>query len=1222
MSGRVTLGCLLACLMSGALAQGTVQPVAWLLEQVRIGEARGREDLVSNSLYSLSLVEPDHPELLAAQARQALRQGKVKEAGALLARLGKQDPDSALYRQGMANLALNEPARRQQLQQARLLTSAGRLEEAERLYRSLFSGDLPPNLDVAVDYALLQTRIPAMKAKGLAALEALNRQYPGEPRVRGGLARLYLADGRRQGAQNLLREMARDPYQRDEAAEIWLADIESLPIGPVSIAALQEYMVLFGEGDTTKAEQLLAAQEEKWASPAYRARQSALASTAGGGASISRLQRALAANPGDPELMGALGQAYSRNDQRALAIAQFERVLAHPEVTDKDKWRSLLATNRYWLLVSQGRSALEREQWDEAATLYRRAIAQDGREPEAWLGLGDSERGRHRDADAESAYRKALAMGSARERALARLFDLYKEQDPARALALLEQQGTPGMQAEGRRLKAGLLQEEADQLDRAGKVAAALRLREQALALTPEEVWLAYRVADTRARLGEAGSGERLLRERLAAHPQDATLRYATALYLSGQDKMVEARGVLAAIPRSGWTQDMDALDQRLARDEVLARARARHEAGDDEGAERLLQPLQPDEEASLMLAEWATDRGAYALAEQRYQEVLARTPQQPEARLGMAELAQARGDLAKARHWLPAWPVSPLPPEGANYYRRVANLYQALGEGETARAIFTDYEPLVAMQPASQQAALFWRDAARQRFAEHDVEEALVRDRKGLVAAGLAPREDLEGGELTRLARSQDGEGWLASGLRSDLDRHYRQSQTTFSLDSDYWGSSGTGGYSDLRALTQMAQLDTPLAGGTAFGRLELVDMDAGDLPDSPYRAQFGTCAARDCRGDAHQQSRGTTLAAGWQRGAWAFDLGTTPLGFEVVDWVGGATLTGDWHTLGWGMTLSRRPVSSSLLSYGGTVDGTLDARAEQGKVRIEQGGASTITHLLALQGGVDLAADQWQLDRATLTGDWHTLGWGMTLSRRPVSSSLLSYGGTVDPGTGISWGGVRANGIRLDLSRDLGGAVGFWGSAQQHLLTGKNVPDNWRTRLMGGGYYKLVNETHRRASVGLSTMLWHYQQDLGGYTLGQGGYYSPQGYFSLSVPVSYRQRTPDWSWELGGSGSWSYARTDDSRRYPLEGLLPSGLPDRNAPVKGGSSSGFGYTLNGVVEHRLTEHWRIGGRVDIQQADDYAPSHVTLFLRYTFKPWQGDLDMPPRPLTPYADFD
>ena len=44
------------------------------------------------------------------------------------------------------------------------------------------------------------------------------------------------------------------------------------------------------------------------------------------------------------------------------------------------------------------------------------------------------------------------------------------------------------------------------------------------------------------------------------------------------------------------------------------------------------------------------------------------------------------------------------------------------------------------------------------------------------------------------------------------------------------------------------------------------------------------------------------------------------------------------------------------------------LKARAEQGKLQIEQGGASTITHLLGLQGGVDLASDQWQLDLGVL--------------------------------------------------------------------------------------------------------------------------------------------------------------------------------------------------------------------------------------------------------------
>lgn len=1147
MPSRLTLGCLLAVLVGGNLAQAAVEPVSSLLERVRIGEATGREDLVTNSLYSLSLVEPNHPELLAAQARQALRLGKVKEAKALLARLGKIAPDSRLYRQAMANLAVNDSAQRQQLQQARLLVNAGRLEEGERLYHSLFVDGLAPNLDVAVEYALLQVRITGQRAKGMAALEALNRQYPGQPRVRAGLARNYLADGRRQEARALLQQMALNEYSRDEAAEIWLADIKDMPVGPQSMADLQQYIAAFGNGD--EAEQgiaLLAEQEAKWASPAYRARQQALQHQDKGTASVAELQRALAANPDDPELMGALGQAYSRNNLRALAIAQFERVLRNPDVTDQDKWNSLLATNRYWLLVSQAEKAAKQQQWDPAIRLYHQAIKLDGKEPEAWLGLGDVELARHDSAEAERAYRKALAMPGARDRALVRLFELYKDQDPARALALLEQHGDPTLQAQGKLLKAELLQSQADVLEQADKLPQALNQRQQALKLAPGDVWLAYRVAVTQARLGDARGGEQLLQARLAAKPQDDTLRYATALYLAGQDQSSRARAVLADVPVQRWSADMRELDRRLARDEVLAKARRLRDSGDEAGAERLLQPLQPDDEISLMLAEWAGERANWAQAEHHYLEVLARTPQQSEARLGMAELAQARGDQAGARHWLPDWPVRPLPADEFNYYRRVANLYQALGEAGTAQSIFASYEPLVARQTASQQTALFWRDAARQRFAQGDLEGTLVLDRKALTAAGLAPREDLDDGSLTRLGRAREGEEWLAAGLRSDLDKHYQQSQTTLSLDSDYWGDKGTGGVSDLRALTQMLQLDTPLVAGRAFVRLEWVYLDAGSLPDDPYRETFGTCNRQDCYGEQQQRSEGVTVAAGWADDSFAFDLGTTPLGFEVVDWVGGASVRGDWHDV----------------------------------------------------------------------------GFTLTASRRPVSSSLLSYGGTVDPGTGIRWGGIRANGVRVDASHDLGGAVGYWGSLQQHLLTGKNVEDNWRTRLMGGTYYKVINEEHRRVSVGLSSMLWRFEHDLSAYTLGQGGYYSPQRYFSLALPVSYRQRTPDWSWELGGSVSWSTSKTDDALRYPLQGLIPETLPDRDALEEGSSSNGFGYTLNALVEHRLTDHWRVGGRVDIQQADDYAPSHFMLYLRYTFKPWQGDLYLPPRPLIPYADFD
>jgi hypothetical protein len=42
---------------------------------------------------------------------------------------------------------------------------------------------------------------------------------------------------------------------------------------------------------------------------------------------------------------------------------------------------------------------------------------------------------------------------------------------------------------------------------------------------------------------------------------------------------------------------------------------------------------------------------------------------------------------------------------------------------------------------------------------------------------------------------------------------------------------------------------------------------------------------------------------------------------------------------------------------------------------------------------------------------------------------------------------------------------------------------------------------------------------------------------------------------------------------------------------------------------------------VNIQQAKDYTPSQGMLFIRYSAAGWQGDMDMPPQTLTPYADW-
>lgn len=69
---------------------------------------------------------------------------------------------------------------------------------------------------------------------------------------------------------------------------------------------------------------------------------------------------------------------------------------------------------------------------------------------------------------------------------------------------------------------------------------------------------------------------------------------------------------------------------------------------------------------------------------------------------------------------------------------------------------------------------------------------------------------------------------------------------------------------------------------------------------------------------------------------------------------------------------------------------------------------------------------------------------GYTVNVHRRPISSSLLSFGGQKDSSshTGATWGGVRADGGGLSLSYDRGEAHGIWSSLGADSLTGKT----WR--------------------------------------------------------------------------------------------------------------------------------------------------------------------------------
>ncbi|PNF08980.1 cellulose biosynthesis protein BcsC [Enterobacter cancerogenus] len=1129
-----------------------------LLEQVRLGESMQREDLVRQSLYRLELIDPNNPDVIAARLRYLLRQGDTGAAQKALDRLKEIAPGSGAYQSSRNAILLSTPDGRQALQQARLLASTGHTQEAIAAYDKLFSGN-PPGAELASEYWNVVAKDPARRNAAINQLKKINTDNPGNTQLQATLAQLLFQTERRDEGFAVLQEMAKSNSGRGQASDMWYEQIKDRPTSAASVSELQKYLSVFSDGDSvTAARSQLEAQQKQLADPTFRAKAEGLAAVDAGQGSkaVAELQKAVSANHTDSEAIGALGQAYSQKGDRARAVAQFEKAIAlDPQSDNRGKWDSLLKVNRYWLLIQQGDAALKANDTAQAERFYQQARNIDNTDSYAVLGLGDAATARNDNAAAERYYRQALRMDSGNSNAVRGLARLYRAQSPEKAAEFIQ-----SLSASQRRsiddIERGLtndrLSAQAEQLENEGKFAQAADIQRRRLALSPGDVWITYRLSRDLYSAGQHGQADNLMRQLASQKPGDPEQVYAYGLYLSGNNQDRAALAHLDTLPRDKWNGNIQELADRLQSDQVLETANRLRDSGKEQEAETLLRQQPTSTRIDLTLADWAQQRGDNATAKTAYGTVLQREPQNEDALLGLTEVYIAEGDRQAARAELAKLPATENgQPRSLNVQRRVAMAQAGLGDTAAADQTFSKLIPQATSQPPSMENALVLRDAARFQAQNGQPQQALETYKDAMVSSGVTTTRPADNDSFTRLTRNDEKDDWLKRGVRSDAGDLYRQQDLNVTLQHDYWGSSGTGGYSDLKAHTSMLQVDAPLSDGRMFFRSDLVNMDAGSFAttNGTYDPKWGTCAETPCSGNTNQSANGASVAVGWQNKTWAWDIGTTPIGFDVVDVVGG-------------------------LSY---------------------------------------------------SSDLGPIGYTLNAHRRPISSSMLAFAGQKDTNTGTTWGGVRSTGGGVSISYDKGEANGVWSSLNVDSLTGKNVEDNWRVRWMTGYYYKLINENNERLTVGVSNMVWHYDKDLSAYTLGQGGYYSPQEYVSFALPVTWRKRTENWSWELGGSVSWSHSKTDDVMRYPQQGLIPTNEPgrytDRGEMETGSSSSGTGYTARAIIERRVTSNWFVGMGVDIQEAKDYTPSHALLYVRYSAAGWQGDMDLPPQPLTPYADW-
>lgn len=322
-----------------------------------------------------------------------------------------------------------------------------------------------------------------------------------------------------------------------------------------------------------------------------------------------------------------------------------------------------------------------------------------------------------------------------------------------------------------------------------------------------------------------------------------------------------------------------------------------------------------------------------------------------------------------------------------------------------------------------------------------------------------------------------------------------------------------------------------------------DAVSIDAGELSlDFDAASSFGSiraagpAAPRSFNNDAQN---GLAVGLGFLTDTFAMDIGSTPLGFELPQVVGGL----EW----------RPAIPNVAVSLG--------------------------------------------------------------FSRRAVTSSVLSYAGMRDPISGTRWGAVIQTGPYVDAGiyrerYSVAGALRFTE------IAGTRVLDNRFFGARFGSDWKFYSEPHARASLGLTINYWTFDHNLQNYTFGSGGYYSPQSYVSVALPLEVWGEARDWSYRLRVSVAHTSSRLERIAAYPND-------PDLQVAAGGPSfdadrSSGASLSAYAAVERQISPTWIAGAKLDIDRADYYEPTVFMIYLRHAFAPWTTRIAVPPRPLQPY----
>lgn len=1227
-----------------APASGQDGAVSALLDQANYWRLQNRPELVLRTLERVLVVDPRNVEALAGAAQSQAQLGNRQAAEGYLARLRQVAPgdprltetDITVRAATVDQGALNE---------ARRLGQAGRAAESAARYRELFRGANPPDAYAQEYYATLAgTEQGYAEARdGLARLSA---RSPNDTRLALAYAQvLTYRDATRGDGIARLRALADNPEVTNTAVAAWRQALLWQGPNPASTPELQAFLARF-PNDAAVAQKLQDAQNPAGGPPdesgLSRIRGFELLNAGRLRDAQREFEASIARNAEDADATGGLGIVRLREGRFGEARTLLERAIRlAPD--KREQWQKALDGAAYASELASARGQLQAGNLDAAEQTLRRATAREtGDRSDADALLGDLALRRGDLGGAEARYRAALARRPNLGAAASGLYEVLQQQGRfAEAEDLQRRSGTGLFAGDANAQRANALRQEAQ---RASDPATAIALLRQAQQTDPNSPWIRLDLARLLARQGRLAEARQVAEGPASAGGNPDAL-FAAALYADEDNRPAEAAGYLNRIPVRLRSADMNRLLARTRVAEEAQRAASLWRLGQRAEARASLFAIagRPDptgNSGQLAVRTLGQLNDPLGAAEAGRAATAANPRASAAARLGLAGALLTAGAEREAISLARQVEISP---GLSGEERRQALALQAglairvsdrLNEQGDQAAAYDTLAPVLARDPASPAANLalarLYQGANQPREASQIAEGVLRADprsldaRFGAVEAAISARDWGRAEALLVEARALNGRDPRVALLEARLAR-----------------ASGNNGRA-LRALESAAEarraqlIAEPSAGGTT--------LIADGSIDNPFRrlSRAGaTGGPTDSLADPVGSEIQRELAAVREETAARLQGG---IGFRTRSGSAGKDRLEEYSapldaSLGGGpfggrFTATLTPVS---VSTGALNTATTD--------NVRSFGTNALAASLPATGTVTQAARDRLAPRDTtaqgvglglgytrpnFSADIGTspigfrqqnvlggieiapaLGAGLRLrltgEQRSVTDSLLSWAGVRDPNSGRTWGGVVRTGGRAQLEFGAGPASFYFGGGYSG-FTGNNVARNNRYEVGAGASYALWRRPDEELLTGLDIVYFSYDKNQRLFTFGNGGYFSPQSYFGVSVPLDWRGRSGDFTYRLGASIGYQSYREDAARYFPNDSAAQAALEAQSTGTTSVTSTQPARSESGLIggvradlEYTITPNLRVGGLLRYSRSGNFDEARGLVYARYRF---------------------